>query len=343
MLTIMIRPNQNIDRWQTISSLVILTLLLTVGAGIIYVQSRFNPAVLQPETRFVEAPEKSAAALPEVAPFFTPLPQELTPLSAAETFDARTLSDKIDGKAELYFSAGFKSLSSQRFKDAAGGSDRWFEAYVYDMDNNRNAFSVFSSQRREDAVALDLTAQAYRTPNALFFVNGGYYVEIIASEASDHVLQPMKLLAETFIRNTPAETAAIDEMKLFPRQGLVADSISLISSDAFGHADLDKVYTAEYEQDGARLMGYISRRQSPTEAEKLAGAYREFLITYGGRTVESRLSIPGAAMVEILDSYEIIFYHGVFLAGVREAATIDQAKELAERLYNRIKEANDDS
>jgi hypothetical protein len=202
---------------------------------------------------------------------------------------------------------------------------------------------VFSAQRREDGVPLDITLHSYLTSNALFLVHGSYYVEIIASEASERVAQPMKLLAERFIRNTRTETAAINEMELFPQQDLVTDSIALISSDAFGYEGLDKVYTAEYELDGAGLMAYFSRRQTGDDAEELSTAYRNFLVNFGGQAIETQLPIKDAQLVEILDTYEIIFSYGAYMAGVREAVTIDQAKKLVLRLYDRIKEVSGES
>jgi hypothetical protein len=204
------------------------------------------------------------------------------------------------------------------------------------MTNGHNAFSVFSTQRREDGVPLDITLHSYRTSNALFLVHGSYYVEIIASEASGQMAQPMKLLAARFIRNTRTETATINEMELFPQQDLVADSIALISSDAFGYEGLDKVYTAEYELDGAGLMAYFSRRRTVDDAEKLSTGYRNFLVNFGGQAIETQLPIKDAQLVEILDTYEIIFFYGAYIAGVREAVTIDQAKKLAIRLYREL-------
>ncbi len=41
-------------------------------------------------------------------------------------------------------------------------------------------------------------------------------------------------------------------------------------------------------------------------------------------------------MIEILDTYEVIFTHGPFLAGVREAESRQQAEDLAIRLYYQI-------
>ena len=331
----MIRENKHISSWQTFSSLIILTILIIIGAGVIIAQYRYNPAVLQKDVLLSTADKISRSSPPFSDKSFLPLPQGLVPLTASEIFEAQNLSDKINGKAELYLSAGFARLVSQRFKDERA-SDLWIEVFVYDMTNGHNAFSVFSTQRREDGVPLDITLHSYRTSNALFLVHGSYYVEIIASEASGRAVQPMKLLAARFIRNTRTETATINEMELFPQQDLVADSIALISSDAFGYEGLDKVYTAEYELDGAGLMAYFSRRQTVDDAEKLSIGYRNFLINFGGQAIETQLPIKDAQLVEIMDTYEIIFFYGAYMAGVREAVTIAQAKKLAIRLYEEL-------
>jgi hypothetical protein len=262
----------------------------------------------------------------------------MVPLTSPEKFDAQSLSDKINGKAELYLSAGFVSLASQRFKDK-DGTDLWIEAYVYDMGTGQNAFSAFSAQRREDATSLDLAQYAYRTQNALFLVHGPFYMEIIASQATDHAFYPMGMLAQNFIRNTRTKTVTIQERDFFPVPGLVADSISLISSDAFGFDRLNQIYTAEYEIEEGRMMAFLSRRQETRAAQELASAYHKFLVTFGGQNIDTALPIEKAQLVEILESYEVIFSCGPFIAGVREAEDKNQAMILAIRLYNKLKEA----
>ena len=337
-----IREKKSRSRRQTLLSMVILSVLLVIAAGILITQSRFNAGVLQKDA-FLPGPNQNKPSA-ELSPnaYFVPLPEGIQPLASTEVFDTRTLSDKIDGKAELYLSAGFTRLVSQRFKDKRD-ADLWMEAYVYDMGNGQNAFSVFSAQRREDAVSLDLTRNAYRTPNAIFLTHGRYYAEIIASKASEKVPQPVKLMAETFIHNTPAEAVAVDETALFPKKDLVQNSIVLIAADAFGYDGFDKIYSAEYEFSGQRLTAYLSHRKTPAEAGKLAEAYAAFLLTYGGQNIEEQLPIKDARIIKILDTYEIVFSNGSYLAGIREAATVHQAQALAGRLYRRIKEADNGS
>jgi len=322
--------------------MVILSILVVIGVGMWITQSRFNPGVLQ-KSAFLPGPNKDKPSS-QLSPnaYFVPLPEGILPLTATEIFDARNLSDKIDGKAELYLSAGFTRLVSQRFKDERD-ANLWMEAFVYDMGNSQNAFSVFSAQRREGAESLGLAQHAYRTSNALFLTHGRYYVEIIASKASGQVLEPVRMMAETFVHNTPAEAVTLNETELFPKQELVKNSIVLISSNAFGFDGFDKIYTAEYEFDDSRLTAYLSHRKTPVEAREMASAYARFLLAYGGQNVEGKLPIKDARLIKILDTFEIVFSHDSYLAGTREAATMDQAKTLAIQLYHRIKESENGS
>lgn len=322
--------------------MVILSVLMAIGVGLFITQSRFNPGVLEKNAFLTETNKNKPSSPLSPNAYFVPLPEGLQPLTPAEIFDARNLSDKIDGKAELYLSAGFTGLVTQRFKDEREG-DLWMEAFVYDMGNSQNAFSVFSGQRREDAESLGLAQHAYRTPNALFLTHGRYYVEIIASKGSGQLLEPVRMMAETFVRNIPAETAVVKETELFPKQDLVKNSTVLVSSNAFGFDGFEKIYTAEYAFDDNRVTAYLSHRKTPEEAKKMAAAYTQFLLAYGGQNIEENLPKKDARLIKILDTFEIVFFHDSYLAGIREAATVNQAKTLAIRLYQQIKEGDNES
>ena len=338
----MIRENKSNSWRQTVLSIVILSVLVVIGTGIFIAQSRFNAGVLQKDSLLPALNMDKTRSQSAPNAYFAPLPEGLQPLSSSEIFGARNLSDKIDGKAELYLSAGFTRLVCQRFKDEQA-VDFWMEAYVYDMGNSQNAFSVFSAQRREDAAPLDLAQNAYRTSNALFLTHGRYYLEIIASKASEKMPRSIKLMAETFIRNTPAEVATVNETSLFPKQEQVKNSMVLIAANAFGYDGFDKIYSAEYKLSGQRFTAYLSQRKTKEKAKKMASAYASFLLTYGGQNIEEQLPIKDARIIKILDTFEIVFSYGPYLAGVREAADIHQAKTLAMRLYQRIKEKDNGS
>ncbi len=337
----MIRESPQISRRQTTLSLIILSLLVFIGIGIVLTQSRFNRAILSSEALLSAASETAPTEPVTFLPAFKPLPPDIEPLTAAESFNPGTLSDKINGKAELYLSAGFSNLASQRFR-AVADSDLWIEAFVYDMQNSQNAFAVYSVQRRENAESLGFAQYAYRSPNAVFFVHGRFYVELIASQASGPAIGSMEMLAATFVRNIKSESAAIAEQDLFPKEYLIENSISLITADAFGFEQLNQVHTAGYRINDSTLMAFLSRRKNSGEAENLALDYGRFLINFGGIQLDSRLPIKKYQYIEILDTFEIIFSHGAFVAGVREAATRDQAEKLAIQLFDQLSEVAGD-
>jgi hypothetical protein len=332
-----IRENTNRSRRQTQLSVAILSILVLIATGIVVTQFRYNPAMLEIGEIAPAADSAGHFTPPASIEAFVPLPSGFKPLTAPEIFDVGNLSDKINGKAELYLSAGFIGLVTQRFGDEAS-PDLWVEAYVYDMGAGRNAFAVFSAQRRENSENLDLAQYAYRSANAVFLVHGRYYLELIASQDSGLMIQSIETLARTFVGNTQTETIVIAEQDLFPSKDLVADSISLIATDAFGFEQLDQVYVAEYQLNGETCMAFISQRRSPPEAIKLASAYAKFLLEFGGQKLDQPFPVENAFIIEILDTYEIIFSYGPYLAGVRESSTPNQAIQLAILLNNKLKE-----
>ncbi len=332
---------KRINRHESYLSLAILLVLVAIATLVFMQQFRFNPAVNP-----VDATQ-SAAARPGRSPAETAvdalvqLPQNLSPLTPPETFEPGNLSDKINGKAELYLSAGFIRLQSQRFKDQNTPA-LWMEIFIYEMGIHENAFAVYSAQMRDDGVPLDIGRYAYRTQNALYWVHGPYYGELIASEASPAAIAAMQRIAEAFNRSRTVQSATIAEPDLFPHSGLNRDSITMIPDDAFGFNKLDRVFVGEYDFEGADLTAFLSDRQSPAAAERLAADYLAFLTQFGGKdiTPETKLGIRGAVMVEIMGAYDIFFSRDAYFAGVHEATAKIRAIRLAARLAERLKGAS---
>ncbi len=323
-------------RTETLVGIVILLALGAVATWVFLKQSRYDPAVFTPTVSPQGKALSGALGGAGASPFQPFLPEGLTPLSAAEVFVPETLSEKINGKAELYLSAGFVRLTCQRFA-RTGQGESWVEVFLYEMEGQRNAFSVFSSQRRADGVDTDFTRFAYHSRNALFFTHGHQYVEVVAS--NEEMLEEMLAFGRAFVGETAEGGGEVNELALFPREGLDEESISLLSSDVFGYDGLNNVFIAHYKLDGQRFTLFLSARKDREEAESLASAYRSFLLENGGQQLESAAGIPGLKVVEILGNYEFIFTYHHFLAGVHEADDAERAGLLAERLQQALRGA----
>ena len=325
-------PNGSRSRRQTTIGLAVLAVLALTGFGIYSAQFRFNPAVVN----YLEGAAVATAPAAPAGPLWE-LPEGLSPLSPPERFDRATLSDKINGKAELYLSAGFVRLDCQRMA-LSGRPEDWIEAFVYDMGAAPNAYAVFSQQRRSDAAPWDFAEFAYGAENALFLAHGTFYLELIASSREPRLLGFLELLARGFMARHPVAAAAIAERDLFPREGLDEAGIRLIPTDAFGVSGLDRVFAATYTADGGEMTAFLSRRANPQEARDLARSYVEFLKTYGGEASPSGAPVDGVTVVAILDMFEVVFAQGPFLAGVHEAPDREQALSLSGRLAEKLKE-----
>jgi hypothetical protein len=316
----------------------ILAVLGLIAVGLLIQQSRFNPAVIvamrapelkgRPQAVSGPALAATAALLPEVVGY--------TPLAPTQSYGPETLSDKIDGKAELYLAAGFKEMSCRSFGlGAIEGAH--VEVLLYDMGSAPNAFAVFSGQRRSGSPSSSLTANAYATTNALFFTQGRFYVEIVADRASAALQSSLESYAKALLAKIPAEGEAQDAAALFPKEGLVRETVRLCAADTFGCEGLNNMLTGEYTLKNGKATAFVARRDTPEQARAEARRYLDFLAANGYQKVQTPGS-PGDIPVLVLDnSFEIVFVEGRTLTGVHDATSLAAALELAGKLQTAFK------
>jgi len=310
---------------------------MIITGGIFLEQSRFDQSVLKPGTLQQELSTQPPSPFTPPQDLRQYAPQNLTSLSPAESFGPENLSDKINGKAELYLSAEFVSLVSQRFAIEDEPS-AWMEAFIYDMGSPRGSYAVYSLQKRFEAKELELGDYGYGTENSLYFVHGPYYLEIVSSVAQERMAELMLSFGRNFISKTPVESNELNELALFPEKNLNRESISLIPSNGFGFEQFNSIFTAQYGVGDTELTAFLSRRKSQAEAARLVESYTSFLLKFGGTELKSNLNIPGAKLVEIMDTFELFFSRGSILAGVHGAENRKAAEELALMLNQTLAE-----
>jgi hypothetical protein len=328
------------ERW---AGFIILLCLAGIAAGVYHKQFSFNPAVL-----VATAPVPAATAVPVVPkPVATvsndslpTLPPELSALSAPETFTADNLYDKVDGKADLYLTAGFVGLQCQRLALKAT-NDVWMEWFVYDMGTLPQAFSVFSLQRRAEAQTLDLTPFAYQTQNSLYFVSGRYYVEAITAMPTEPMMAAMLAMARQFVATHPPGAAEIPELKLFPPENLEAGSQGLQIVDAFGFDQFTNVFTAKYRlpngATNAEVLAFLELTKAPAAAAALRDSYRSFLLAIGGKEIESPDAASMGKPVNFMDNIEIVFAESNMVVGVHAAPDAASAVKVAQQLAGSLR------
>jgi hypothetical protein len=284
----------------------------------------------RPQAASAPAQAATAALIPEVEGF--------TPLVPVQSYGPDNLSDKIDGKAELYLSAGFKEMSCRSFGLGGSGGPH-VEVFVYDMGSAPNAYAVFSGQRRSGSPTIPLTANAYATANALFFTQGKFYVEIVADRASETLQKSLEAYATALLAKLPSEGQAKekDQAALFPKEGLTRETVRLCAADTFGCEGLNNMLTGEYSLKAGKATAFVAEHDTPVQAQAEAKRYQDFLAANGYKKIPAP-GAPGDTPVFALDkSFEMVFVQGRTLAGVHDATTLTAAIELAVKLRTGLK------
>jgi hypothetical protein len=317
-------------------SVVLLGILALIAGGMLWSQSRFDAGSWRERAQSAAPGGENRSSVAQAEDTANDA-AGVVPLTPEERYGPNTLSDKIDGKADLYLSAGFRGLKSRRFS-LAGDSRRWLERYVYDMGGFRGAYAVYSAQRRSNIQPVPWTGHGYLAGNALFFVHGPFYVEIIGAEKSQSVLEGLEALAKAFIETHPVQATDPVELKLLPRDHRIAHSFKLTARAAFGIQGLDWIFSAAYSasQDQERALAFVSQRKSPAEAAALADKFHAFWLEFGGTEIEQQAGPKGVRGVFILDNYEICLAHGEYLIGVHEATNLEFGIYLVEQLQRNM-------
>lgn len=321
-------------------SLLVVTGLLVIAGALLLSQARFDMAWHTPPVPAGASPKLSPEEKGDLKASdpVGPAPAGYKAANTPEFFNSEDLYLKINGKAGLYHSAGFESLRCQRFHRETTHDDG-FEVCAYQMRDANAAFAVYSSQRRKGAEESDVAPKAYRSVNALFFTSGALYVEIISGDFEGQLADVLASFARQMVASS-APAAAEDSAAAppFPPEGLVQGSLKLHASDAFSFSRLSGIYAAEYQVGDGSVTAFLSKRDSPAAASSLARAYVAFLLENGGRQVETKLAIPTAQAIEILDSYELVFSRGSWLAGVHMSEDLVVGLQLADRLNSSLGE-----
>ena len=320
---------------QTLISAVVLVALAGIAAGVAL--SKFC------RTRSADD-VSSAGAVIGASTFVHLIPDSLVTGGELEHYTAETLYERINGKAESYISKGFVALDVQEFH-LVGRPAAYLSLWVYDMAEAANAFAAFSTQRRLDAVDLDLTDNAYASGGSIYFTHGPCYVEVqILPDSPPELADAALAVARNFIERTSVgPDDGLEGETLLPEAHRLANSIQLLKSDAFGFAGLDNVWLARYDVDGVTVTGYASGRSSPAEAEALAKSYIEFLEQLGATEGAPDGEPPTGMIVRDLYGHTYVIIHrGRVFGGVHECPDLGAAYGLGLEILAHLSERVDE-
>lgn len=302
-------------------SIFLLAVLGLIAIGVFFKQFRYNHADFAMADDALKVCAKSSNL--ELAP-----PQWYAASPKVETFDADSLYNKIDGKADLYLESGFKQLDCWVFT-SSNDPNLWMEIFVYDMGTPKNALAVFGQQKRPDGTDVGIADFAYKTPDAVFLAKGKYYVEITGSAVSEPLVAAMEALGTAFVKSVGSAAGQIEELAAFPKEGLVPQSFKLYILGAYGYDGFKDLYSAKYEINGQQITSFLCKLPDTAAAEKLAADYRKFLTDNGGTAKSAVNEMLKNDIFDMGGEFEVVFAKGVYVGGIHAAETQETAEAVA--------------
>jgi len=101
-----------------------------------------------------------------------------------------------------------------------------------------------------------------------------------------------------------------DAAALFPKEGLVRETVRLCATDTFCLEGLNNVLTGEYSLKDGKATAFMAQRDTPEQAEAEARRYLDFLAANGYQKVQAP-GPTGDIPVFVLDnSFEMVFAEG---------------------------------
>ncbi len=242
----------------------------------------------------------------------------------ARSYEPDNLFDYMNGNAEgylIYRFAAMHGITCRRGEDT-------LVLDISEMADPEYAYGMFSANRdpRAPIEAIGMGGQVLQ--RRAIFAKDKYYVEVAANPAKDHsaVLRAFLTAIEKTI---PGQTAPPPQIKWFPEEGLVPDSVRLVPESVLGLRMLKSGYVGQYDLGRAFLVA----ESTPESAAAVMAKLRDRV----GQSTPVNLADEGfSANDKYLDGL-CVFRKGRYIGGLANLKGDRDATSVAAKLAANVK------
>jgi len=282
-----------------------------IRAGAVFVLMLLIASSCQHPGRIPAKADQSSAIIP-TGVFPSQLSGGFSLASQLERYSPNDLWKKINGAADLFLSYGFRELLAGSFVHS-GTNLPELEVSIYDMGGDLNAMGVYLREKSEGAEQVAVGWEGYKSNDGLFFHKGNYYVKIVDLSKDNSLGAIAGEAARRIDGAIHLERQGMAEMKAFPSEGLIADSVLYIHRDALGHSFLQRVFQANYAIAGKTATLFFCRQK---EAGQLLDKYRNYGKEFGQIEREWQDGDLRLLSLRAFNNPEIVFLRGDVFGGV---------------------------
>ncbi|MDO9069494.1 MAG: hypothetical protein Q7W05_13705 [Deltaproteobacteria bacterium] len=202
-------------------------------------------------------------------------------------YDRETLSDRINGEAELYFPYGFDRMVAARYvadKNPAVGMD----VEIYRMGSPLDAFGMYANYRQKDGRSLAVGAESNFSGSQLFFYQSRHFVhiQITGAEAADPDI--ISECANAVGLRLPGDRKRPPELSPFDRAEVLRGTERYLPQSLLGYDFLNKGIMADAMLGEVTLQIFFLVAATDESATVALGRYESLLaqgrIEAGGKS-----------------------------------------------------------
>ena len=209
-------------------------------------------------------------------------------------YDRDTLSDRIDGEAELYFPYGFDRLAAARYASENNPS-AGIDVEIFRMGSLLDAFGMYANYRQKEGSTLRVGAESNLSPSQIFLYQGRLFIHIQVTGTDDAGAALAECGRAVALRlpgakNRPPELSALD------RPEVVKGTERYLPQSLLGYDFLNKGIMADAVVEGTNLQVFLLLG---TTAESASVAFDRYRSQVAQGKVET--GEKGVALLEGVD------------------------------------------
>jgi len=181
-----------------------------------------------------------------------------------KVYNPDNLWDLINGAADAYLSYDFQKLHTAEYSNDKGQT---VKVYAFRHSTPINTFGIYSQERNTDYEFLDIGAEGFKSPGALYFIKGPYYIQLSTND------KPLNDKLENLAREIDSaieEKATLPEtLEFLPEKGKVKFSEKYIANDFLGYSYLHSAFIADYNFNDKDFQIFIMVPENKSEANAM--------------------------------------------------------------------------
>jgi len=271
--------------------------------------------------------------LSEIVVDFTPKGWKI--YNEIKQFTPENLYEQINGRASFFLAYDMVKMTYASFVNSTN-SEQFVDLSIYDMGTTTSAFGVFSSERSPGELTINIGRLAYCSGANYFIWKGQYYIRIISSETTGVAQRLGMDLARDVTKILPDSDEQPWGVTALPLKDRISSSIQYVKVDAMGLDFLDDTYLAEYKKGNAKVMAFLSRRDSVESACTILEKYTTYAIKYGKKVYRHKIEEVELVSCDMGENYDVIFHKGHLIGGVVSVENQELAFRAAIEIWKQL-------